>query len=273
MAHVFEIAGGSVAGRDHRQGIPRNRQDAFAIRTTDYGSIAIVCDGCGSGEHSEVGAGLAVQLLANALEYYLTRGAEPGPEFLARVAQEVESMLHLLAKGMGDSLHAVVNDYFLFTTVGMVSAAETTLFFYLGDGVIVINDETTILDSGPNNAPDYFGYRLLGKRLKFEIAQSMSTDAVERFLLGSDGIMPAMQGADRLLPGTQEAFGPISQFWENSKYFKPGSIGIARRLNLAARDWPRQSDSGRLVKDSGFLSDDATMIVGRRIPIENDKEA
>lgn len=269
---LFEIAGGSVAGRDHRKGIPRNKQDTFCVRQTKYGTVAIVADGCGSGKHSEVGARLAVRLLSTALDRYLARGLQPNGQLLARAGQELLSSLHMLAKDMGESLSEVVHNHFLFTLIGMVSTASTTMFFSLGDGVLVINDETTILDSGPDNAPDYFGYRLLGKHLEFNIVRTMPTCEVERFLLGSDGVVAMIENAERHLPGTSEVLGPLSQFCENDKYFRAGDIGIERRLNLAARDWPKRTDSGQYVMESGFLPDDTTLVVGRKSLITIEEE-
>ncbi len=51
----FEVAAGSVTGRSHVLGGKPN-QDAFAFRAADHGLVGVVCDGCGSGAHNEVGA-------------------------------------------------------------------------------------------------------------------------------------------------------------------------------------------------------------------------
>jgi len=73
MALNFEIAGGSIAGRDHRQGVPRNRQDDFCIHASPNVVTAVVSDGCGKGSRSEVGASLAVRLMNSYLQRYLDR--------------------------------------------------------------------------------------------------------------------------------------------------------------------------------------------------------
>ena len=75
----FEVAGGSVTGTAHgRAG--RNNQDAWAVRSGPEGGVAIVADGCGSGESSEVGARLGAALLAEGLLRRL-RGTDPALPF------------------------------------------------------------------------------------------------------------------------------------------------------------------------------------------------
>jgi hypothetical protein len=53
----------TIQGRDHL--LKRtNAQDAYALHVTPVGVVAIVCDGCGSGRHSEVGAALVAHFAA-----------------------------------------------------------------------------------------------------------------------------------------------------------------------------------------------------------------
>lgn len=274
MLSDFQLTGGSVAGRDHRKGIPRNRQDAYQIAQTAHGITAVVADGCGSGESSEVGAAMGVRLLTTYLQRLLARGYRPDTQLLARARQAVLSQLHVLAQDMGESLTEVVNRYFLFTLLGAVITPDTALFFALGDGVLVVNGELVVLDSGPNNEPIYLGYALIGSRLTdhdpslldFQIVRQLPTANLRHFLIGSDGVQEAIGRETRCLPGSDEVFGPLSQFWENDRYFVPGTVAVTRRLHLLARDWTRRSATGRNVTEGGLLADDTTLVAGRRTP-------
>jgi len=67
----FEIACGTVTGRDHIS-MGRGSQDGFCVlRSLGVANeevvVAIACDGCGSGEHSEVGAKIGTKMLVKTI--------------------------------------------------------------------------------------------------------------------------------------------------------------------------------------------------------------
>src|SRR5437870_4341808 len=116
----WQLAGGSVVGRHHRTA-GRNNQDAYGCLAEPHCLVAVVCDGCGSGAHSEVGAGLAAPLLAHALarQVALMEAALTTQETvvaaLEAVRQEMLATLAPLTHAMGDHSPTVATDYFLFT--------------------------------------------------------------------------------------------------------------------------------------------------------------
>ena len=63
LRETFEIAVGTVIGRDHRVS-GKNNQDAFCCLMADHLIVAVVCDGCGSSPHSEVGAKIGAKIIA-----------------------------------------------------------------------------------------------------------------------------------------------------------------------------------------------------------------
>ena len=71
----FQVAGGSVTGRAHAV-LGRGNQDAFAWVDDDGVLVAVVCDGCSSGRHSEVGAHLGARLVATAVGRGVAAGAD-----------------------------------------------------------------------------------------------------------------------------------------------------------------------------------------------------
>jgi len=62
MYTPFDIASGSIIGNMHRK-MNYNNQDALLLAEGEEYCVGIVCDGCGSRPHSEVGAKLTAQFL------------------------------------------------------------------------------------------------------------------------------------------------------------------------------------------------------------------
>ncbi|MDP3771242.1 MAG: protein phosphatase 2C domain-containing protein, partial [bacterium] len=169
MRNEFEIAGGSVAGRDHAL-VGRNNQDAFAWHQDDDVTIAVVCDGCSEGPHSEVGANLIARGMVHAIRDILAKPVIEAdhrdvledilidlPEeldmALSEARGEVHSMLYALAmSGIAGSLDAVprfVRDHLLATTVGCIIARWGTAVFSIGDGVHAVNGAVTPIGPFP----------------------------------------------------------------------------------------------------------------------------
>ena len=78
---IFEIAQGTVTGREHRRE-GRNNQDASHVSRTVHTLAAIVCDGCSSAPHSEVGAQLASRFLTQHLTTLATANPYLTPDAL-----------------------------------------------------------------------------------------------------------------------------------------------------------------------------------------------
>src|SRR5437773_2755457 len=116
VQELFDVAAGSVTGRDHVLA-GRNNQDAYHWACLPHTVMAVVCDGCGSGKHSEVGAQIGARLIVEAM----TR-ALPGPShtFWHRVRHDTLAQLRCLAEQLGGSFTYTVQDYLLFTVVGVL---------------------------------------------------------------------------------------------------------------------------------------------------------
>lgn len=263
-ARDFAMAGGSTIGRDHRV-VPKNNQDAWAVYEHDrFPVVAVVADGCGSGQHSEVGAGIGARLVCNAVtrELMATRGEIRWP----KVEGDVLSILHAVALSMGGNFRSVVEDHFLFTIVGVAfERSGYVTFFAIGDGVIVINDNEPIrLRPAEGNKPAYLGYRLLDGwdldvdpgELYFRKLTSVPINELSSFLIGCDGVNDLEHVANHQIPGFRGGMevGGLSQFWEHDANFS-NPAAISRRLKIIGRDWKG---------DAGLLPDDTTLVVGRR---------
>lgn len=266
----FEIAGGSVPGHAHAAA-GRNNQDAFCWASNADGLVAVVCDGCGSGARSEVGAQLGSRLLVRAATRLLGSSLAVA-DLLEQVRQDVLAHLRLLARemsvessvtagpGSAPGFSRTVADHFLFTIVGVLITARGSTTFSLGDGLVVINGERTQLGPFPNNEPPYLGYALLsgapergaGWGRSFTVHRSMPAREVQSLVLGTDGALELEAVAERLIQGRDEPVGPLSQFWSDDRVFKNADM-VRRRLAVLNRGTP-----------VGLLSDDTTLVVVRR---------
>lgn len=252
-----------MIGRDHRL-IPKNNQDSWTIQDLGNTQFGIVADGCGSGAHSEVGARLGVQMLSKC--FALQNESVKDFDWSAietRMLMQLEWLLPALA----DNRLLAVQEQLLFTLLGVVFDDQTAAFFALGDGTIIVNGEALPLGRYPGNAPPYLGYRLISEVLtidpglvKLTPILEVPTAQIDSFLIATDGIDDFIKNAQNYLPGTDTLVGTVDQFWQNDRYFRGNPELVSRQLKLVGRDWPLHDPH------PGLLSDDTTLIVGRRSP-------
>ena len=237
----------------------------------------VVCDGCGSTLHSEVGAKVGARLVMSAISDQSFRLARAADE--AGAAQAAASILELtraraltriqmLASEMaggGRGWIDIVKDYFYFTIVGALATETWTMLFALGDGISVLNGEVTRLGPFPGNQPPYLAYGI-GDVAQGHLAvlRVVPTASVQSLLLGTDGAADLEGLADRTLPGQQEHVGKLDQFWTDDRYFK-NPDALRRRLSLINREVKALDKStGEMKTDYGLLRDDTTLVVMRR---------
>lgn len=270
MSPNYELAGGSTIGREHRL-VPKNNQDSWSIWRFDDMTIAVVADGCGSGNHSEVGAKIGVSLLGRLLrQEYVASGAIRWQ----RVQQRMVSQLDVLAQSMSENCRSVVENYLLFTLLGVVIDEQSATFFALGDGYVVVNGEVISLGPFAGNMPPYLGYALLPGELAIDPdiislrpIMELSVNELDMFLIGTDGVDDLVRNAQNTLPGQDKLVGGIEQFWQNDRYYGGNSELVSRQLKLIGRDWPLSNPH------PGLLSDDTTLIAGRRLQSEGRNES
>lgn len=269
MQDLFELAAGSIRGRNH--GLTgRNNQDAWCSLISEQSMIAVVCDGCGSAPHSEVGAKLGAWLTVAILAQVLIQNQWQSPDaWLSTVQVELLAQFQTVVKAMGGDWRQTLHDYFLFTIVGAVLTPTEAMVFSLGDGAIWVNDQLTQLGPFPGNAPPYLAYSLTDLEsfslpLSFQVQHRLPLEQVQSIAIGSDGTLDLAAAADRCLPGKTETVGGIDQFWQDDRYFT-NPDALRRRLALINREVTKPDWQARqLVRQSGLLPDDTTLVVMRR---------
>ena len=281
MVNDFEVAAGSIVGTDHLGDVQillgKNNQDAYVVRNSPSAIVAIICDGCGSGKHSELGAQLGAASLAHhlsnfsddLLEDYLRTIVVHGTLNAAR--KDVLSELRVLAKSIGNSLSETVNEYLLFTVIGVMITKNWTAIFSCGDGIFHLNGETVELQPEAGNQPAYLGYNLTGSSLtdsnpsllNFQVQRLLETKDVESIIIASDGAGMFPKIKDRNVPGKQESAGDLDQFFADKYFANPDAI--RRRLALLNTRRIRMNPEGDgIAVEHGLLKDDTTIVSIRR---------
>jgi hypothetical protein len=276
MKHLFEVAAGSVPGTNHSR-VGKNNQDAFSWESHDQYTLAVVCDGCGSRLHSEVGATLGARLTLSAvaqqwLKVTASETLPALPEFWPQVQSDLLSRLQHVISSLGGDPWETVQNYLLFTILGVFMTPDTTTVFGVGDGLFVVNGTVHTLGPFAHNAPPYLAYGLappgqltLGPEMTtLQVYQQVPTPEIESLLLGTDGVLDLINRAAVPLPGKPTVLGDLQQFWQDDSYFN-NPDRVRRQLALANReviqpDWPRQ----QLTRQPGLLPDDTTLVSIRR---------
>jgi hypothetical protein len=276
MREQFELAGGSVTGRSHLR-VGKNNQDAYYGVCLENCSIAVVCDGCGSGNCSEVGAKIGAKLVVSAIAKICQDYPSPSEEMWEKVRQYVLKKLQDLALAMdsnGTLFKTIIRHYFLFTIVGVLITKTGVTIFSIGDGVIIINGKIKQLGPFAKNAPPYLAYSLFGNQnidpkfddaqWQFQIQKQSPINQVTSILIGTDGVIDLIKLADCNLPENSNSVGAISQFWKKDIYFKNPDM-VSKYLSLINRETQKyDSENQQILKQVGLLPDDTTLIVIRK---------
>lgn len=289
MADTFEIASGSVTGAQHvHDGRPN--QDALCVLNTSTHTIVVVADGCSEGAHSEVGAHLGVRYATRAAQWSIDTFVTAPADDPTPPVSEYDGMKHVWAyirdhvrEGLAESLgrmgrfsdhdrRPMVNDLFLFTlVVGIIDRRPggKASFAAIGDGFLAVNGAIVPYPKFPNNRPPYVAYLLVNSSIELKLLEwqplwTGPTREVHSFVIGTDGVDDFVEHQNAPMPGNPvpgrpRLVGPLSQFWEEDRYFINPDM-VRRKLILC------NGGVGPRSARSGLLRDDTTLVVGRRVP-------
>lgn len=279
MKDLFQVACGSVIGRDHLKDFGwRNNQDSSSVAITNNCIIALVTDGCSASDQStissnEVGAKIGARVTSKILLQYAEQfnsipleEVEFSPMW-ERIRLEILGQIISLARNMGGSFTQTIRDYFLFTIVGTLMTKNYTVIFSIGDGVIVFNGEIILI--GPYEKPPYISYSVLNTSIdpelsRFKIHHVVPNKEVETILIGTDGVKDLIKAEGKNLPGKPKKVGSISEFWMDDTCFA-NSDQIRRKLALVNVSPVTLGPDSELIRHQGLLPDDTTFCVIRKI--------
>lgn len=165
----------TLIGRSHRLRQQNCHDYAISGAPASGCAFGLVLDGCGGKyhvgtavypSHNEVGAKLLGKFIASSLSHTLQTDPTIQPDALlsALYAQSRDFLARLvtLYPNHDPSLRShLIMTRLLCTIVGFVKTPDTAVFFWRGDGFLVVDGTITQLDSG--NRPDYLAYDLLAE--------------------------------------------------------------------------------------------------------------
>ncbi len=241
----FQIAGGSIMGGHHKRPLRTlNAQDSFYYEQATNTSplVAVVCDGCGAKDcpHSEVGAKIATRIITRRLQNITSINS------WSQAWIRITSDLRLIADQMvtrDQSFKQIVNEFFLFTIVGVVMFDTRSVIFTRGDGLYAVNGEVvTLSNNNNNNAPDYIGYHLTEPSAHAYMPEAdtcvgYETDQIESIILATDGAHHFLGTPDKIL---------------NDPYVWSNPDQVGRILQTEQKNHPEH------------VTDDATLVVIRQ---------
>lgn len=215
-----------IIGRSHLL-MGRNSQDAFAKGkiTLDKERIlfGIVCDGCGEGKDSEVGAKLAATFIGLQIEELVKANVALTkiPEILhKRTIGFLKMILGGLSFELPQTRIEFIKNNLLFTIIGFIYSDNETLIFALGDGVIIVDDTVWIRDE--QNRPNYIGYNLVSRENLIPEA-SLLPKGFDAVNLKSESFTRLAIATDALL----EEPDFIPELWGYEK-----EIGLQKKVNV-----------------------------------------
>ncbi len=282
----FAVAAATVIGTDHHVA-GRNNQDAVAVIHDATALVGIVCDGCGSGLASEVGAQLGARLFAATLHRLLSSAPSSiesgtGHQWMAPLLHEAcHQVLGTLAQVAAADARRMVPETLLFTVLGFVATPSICCMFAHGDGSVAINGAWQQLGPFPDNRPPYLGYHLecpdtsapdrpreptplpIPAAGFWTLLDIRPTAAVETAVLATDGIDGLGSNRDAT----------VAEWVADPRHFaNPDRL----RRTLTVLNRPRSSvetETHRMTRYHPPLHDDTTVLLVRRCEDPDREEA
>jgi hypothetical protein len=237
----FVTLGGTVIGADHRRAL-RNNQDGLAFGHGGGWHVAAVTDGCSSGRASEVGARLgAAYLVTLALD--VAPRAQDAQAAAAGVAAGMLEWLGGVASAFGTARReAAIADMLLFTFLLVAVGPERAFVLGVGDGVVSLNGLTLTLDAGPDNAPPYIAYGLLGPAPRAAVHVDVPASEVRTLAIATDGALELLSRANEpLADGAPQR--ALDQFERDAAYRRNPSLVQKRLVVIGERNGRLHDDT------------------------------
>ena len=167
MAKKIVYSSATTAGIEHKR--PHgpgsiNNQDAVLATEKDGVFVSVICDGCGSMPHSEIGAQFGVKEISKAIFKEMKHCQNPEEVNWELITEHVVEAIPKAARfyqSPGETLEKTIADGFLFTAVCMIIKNSTVVIAACGDGLIILDDEIHEIKPPIENTPPYLAYRII----------------------------------------------------------------------------------------------------------------
>ena len=211
-----------------------NRQDFCGYIQKNEGKISgVICDGCSSGSHSEVGASLIGMYLLKLLDQVPVPVSDDLTVYRISVQVQIETFIYNLMKLMFDSVTDrvyFVNNYLLSTFTFCVITDDKLIIGHAGDGIIAIsqNGQLNIENVNHDNKPHYISYNLVPEEVldstkvksNLEI-KCYPISEIDSIIIASDGLEPLVEKnmMSELYGNTGRKLQRKFNIWQNNRMF------------------------------------------------------
>lgn len=257
------ITSGVKLGHSHAyRGV--NCQDAAVIAATPRAVVGVGCDGCGEGEHSEMGAlalsNYAVRETLMYLDCYDNQ-ALTSRDWVILMEQLFHTIVGyikaaVVTSGPGRSPVEVaefIKHYWLATIMGVIVLEDNCVIFSCGDGVYAFDDEIVSIDQ--DNRPNYIAYNALQTPGDFGVTEEniptgfmfMELKNASRVMVASDGFVTVDEDK---FSEAQVREPELLHNLNGQQWNKKGNLGLKKWMNSRS--------------DRGYFDDDCFIITAER---------
>lgn len=245
-----------------------NCQDAADFFVADDIICGIGCDGCGEGNHSEVGARMICTFGLSEVSRLHQMGFTAERilcDLFCSIVRFIEMQIFHIAGPAcysNEQIAYYVKHHWLSTVIGfIIQENKDGIVFSCGDGIYGVDDDVIVIDQ--NNTPKYIAYQALKNPesvgvnpenipLQF-VKHKFEANTVNRLFVASDGLdQPDEQKIS--LARLREPDLPFSL--HGQQWGKKGQFGLKKWMNSR---W-----------DRGYFDDDCCIVTAERIHAKDD---
>lgn len=193
---AYGTTAGSVHKNPHGPGATNNQDAVQPILVNKRVVGGVICDGCGSMPHSEIGSQFGAKAIADIVaDEYVKNKPIQWKEVTKKAVEEIKRGARLY-KSKTETLEDAIKEYFLFTVVIAVVHDNKVIIAACGDGIFMHDNDIWEIEIPIKNAPPYLAYNLIPSKYKahsdyLDICEvhSVPLEKIKKsIIIGSDGL-------------------------------------------------------------------------------------
>lgn len=270
---LWTVSAAVKAGHHHMdKGV--NCQDAADFFASDEIICGVGCDGCGSGNYSEVGARMLCNFaLSEVSRLHCMRFSPPEivTTLFGSLTRFIDMQVHLACPvETPQQIAYYIKHHWLATIMGFIITPDECQLFWCGDGVYAVDDDYT-REIDQNNVPNYIAYHCLRNPEEVGVDSEVIPTAFETDTVatgigvddddnGNRQVMIASDGFnhhnEQKLSLSMQKHPELTPDLYNQQWGKKGNFGLKRWMNSRS--------------DRGYFDDDCFIITAERLDAEVD---